>query len=110
VAKCFGAGISTREADFAFHYAITEAPTNKRFPEFLSLIRSGLVPRVELKAHSGPQRAYVPNPDLVKEHDRITDAILLEDPDAAEQAMKSHLEGSLERYRNLLRVRSARPR
>ncbi|MBN8188239.1 FadR family transcriptional regulator [Salipiger thiooxidans] len=98
-----GPAVTTNRADFAFHYAITNAPQNKNFPEFLSLIRLGLVPRVEFEAHSGPQRAYVPNPDLVKEHDRITDAILLEDPDAAEQAMKTHLEGSLGHYRVLLR-------
>ncbi|MBR9838856.1 MAG: FCD domain-containing protein [Rhodobacteraceae bacterium] len=48
------------------------------------------------------------DPKLVKEHIRIIDAILLGEPDAAEQAMKTHLEGSLERYRDLLRVRSAR--
>lgn len=43
----------------------------------------------------------------MKEHDRIIDAIIVGDPDAAEQAMKAHLEGSLERYRDLLR-RNAR--
>jgi len=103
VAKCFETGTSTREADFAFHYAIAEASQNKRFPEFLSLIRPGLVPRVELEPRNGPPRAYVPNPQLVSEHDRIIDAIILGDADAAEQAMKAHLEGSLERYRDLLR-------
>ncbi|EPX75487.1 FadR/GntR family transcriptional regulator [Salipiger mucosus] len=103
VAKCFDRGESTREADFAFHYAIAEASQNKRFPEFLSLIRPGLVPRVELEAGSGTPRAYVPNPDLVTEHDRIIDAIIAGDADAAEAAMKAHLEGSLERYRDLLR-------
>jgi len=104
VAKCFETGTSTREADFACHYAIAEASQNKRFPEFLSLIRSGLVPRVELESRSRPPRAYVPNPDLVAEHDRIIDAIVTGDPDAAEAAMKAHLEGSLERYRDLLRT------
>lgn len=103
LAQCFDKGESTREADFDFHYAIAEASQNKRFPEFLSLIRPGLVPRVELEARRGPPRAYVPNPDLVNEHDRIIDAILIGDPDAAEAAMKAHLEGSLERYRDLLR-------
>ena len=46
----------------------------------------------------------MPNPDLVAEHDRIIDAIVTGDPDAAEAAMKAHLEGSLERYRDLLRT------
>ncbi|MBB3988291.1 DNA-binding FadR family transcriptional regulator [Sagittula marina] len=104
LSKCFDTGVSTREADFAFHYAIAEASQNKRFPEFLSLIRSGLVPRVELEAGNGPARAYVPNPDLVAEHNRIIDAIINGDPDAAEAAMKAHLEGGLDRYRSLLRT------
>lgn len=103
LAECFAKGISTREADFAFHYAIAEASQNKRFPELLTLIRPGLVPRVELETRSGPPRTYVPNPDLVKEHDRIVDAVLIGDSEAAEAAMKTHLEGSLDRYRDLLR-------
>lgn len=103
VAKCFDNGVSTRDADFAFHYAIAEASQNKRFPEFLSLIRPALVPRVELEARDGPPRAYVPNPKLVEEHNKIIDAILISDPDRAESAMKEHLKGSLDRYRILLR-------
>lgn len=103
LAECFDTGTSTREADFAFHYAIAEASQNKRFPEFLSLIRPGIVPRVVLEARGGPPRAYVPNPGLVKEHDRIIDAIIMGDADAAEAGMKAHLEGSLSRYRDLLR-------
>lgn len=107
VARCFDDGTSTREADFAFHYAIAEASQNRRFPEFLTLIRPGLAPRVELEARRGPPRAYVPNPDLVREHDRIIDAIIMSDPDRAEAAMKDHLKGGLDRYRDLLRGGSA---
>lgn len=103
VARCFADGTSTREADFAFHYAIAEASQNKRFPEFLTLIRPGLAPRVELEARGNTPRAYVPNPKLVEEHDNIIDAILMNDPDRAEAAMKEHLQGSLDRYRDLLR-------
>lgn len=103
LARCFDAGQSTRDADFAFHYAIAEASQNRRFPEFLTLIRPGLAPRVELEARSGPPRPYVPNPQLVEEHNRIIDAILMSDPDGAEAAMKDHLNGSLDRYRDLLR-------
>lgn len=109
VAKCFDNGVSTREADFAFHYAIAEASQNRRFPEFLTLIRPGLAPRVELEARRGPARAYVPNPKLVEEHNLIIDAILMSDPDRAEAAMKDHLQGGLDRYRDLLRNRSVTP-
>lgn len=103
VAQCFKTGKSPREADFAFHFAIAEATQNKRFPEFLTLIRPGLVPRVELEAGSGTPRRYQPNPDLAREHDRIAEAIIDSDPKAAEAAMEAHLDGSLERYRALLR-------
>ncbi|WP_255471330.1 FadR/GntR family transcriptional regulator [Paracoccus sp. M683] len=109
VAKCFDTGVSTREADFAFHYAIAEASQNKRFPEFLTLIRPGLAPRVELEARGGTPRAYVPNPKLVEEHNNIIDAILMSEPDRAEAAMKEHLKGSLDRYRDLLRNTLAHP-
>ncbi|WP_319518875.1 FadR/GntR family transcriptional regulator [uncultured Martelella sp.] len=103
IANCFSTGESTRAADFAFHYAIAQASQNKRFPEFLSLIRPGIVPRVELEAHDGTPRTYVPNPKMVEEHERIVDAIIDGDPEAAEEAMKDHLEGSLGRYRAMLK-------
>lgn len=103
VAAAFDSKQSTRQADFEFHYTIAEASQNKRFPEFLSLIRPGIVPRVELESGNGSPRVYVPNPDLIREHEQIVDAIFDADPDRAEQAMKLHLEGSLQRYRNMLR-------
>jgi len=96
-------GGSTREADFAFHYAVAQASQNRRFPEFLTLIRSGIVPRVELEQGvAGLRRVYKPNPDIVQEHARIADAIIDGDPDRAEAAMKAHLDDSLGRYRALL--------
>lgn len=109
VARCFESGRSTREADFEFHLAIAQATQNGQFPEFLQLIRPGIVSRVELEAGDGVPRAYVPNPDLVGEHERIVDAIIDGAPERAEQAMKAHLEGSLQRYRDLLRQSLTRP-
>jgi GntR family transcriptional regulator, transcriptional repressor for pyruvate dehydrogenase complex len=103
VASELKAGRSTREADFAFHYAVAQASQNRRFPEFLTLIRPGIVPRAELEqGRSATRRAYTPNPDIVLEHSRIADAIIDGDPDRAEAAMKRHLEDSLSRYRALL--------
>ncbi|MAU48016.1 MAG: hypothetical protein CMP09_25070 [Yangia sp.] len=109
VAKCFDTGVSTHEAAKAFHYIISEAPQSMCFPVFLSLIRSGLVPNIRLEARSGPPPAHVPNPDLVKEYDLIIDAILPGDPVAAQRAVQTYLEGSLERSRDLSGVRGARP-
>ncbi|GGA59250.1 FadR/GntR family transcriptional regulator [Pelagibacterium lentulum] len=103
LAKLLEAGQSTRDADFAFHHAIAEASQNMLFPELLTLIRPSLTPRVELEAGDGPVQAYVPNPSIVIEHERIIDAIIVGDSEAAERAMKDHLEDSLDRYRALLR-------
>ncbi|SDF21379.1 FCD domain-containing protein [Salipiger thiooxidans] len=97
--KCFDTDVSTHEAVNAFHYIISEASQSMHFPVFLSLIRSGLVPNIKFEARSGPPRAHVPNPDLVKDYDLIIDAILPGDPVAAQHAMQTHLE----RYRNLFR-------
>ena len=105
----FENGGDTREADFSFHYEIAQATQNKRFPEFLALIRTGIVPRVELERHDGAPRAYRPNPDIVAEHARIVEAIVDGDQDLAEAAMKAHLEGSLARYRKLLRSGAEQP-
>ena len=97
-------GDSVRPADFEFHYMIAQATQNKRFPEFLSLIRPGIVPRVELEADAGLPHTDVPSPTLIEEHQRIVDAIIDGDATQAEQAMKVHLDGSLARYRALLKA------
>lgn len=49
VGDCLAAGLPTRDADFEFHLAIAQATQNRRFPEFLQLIRSGIIPRGELQ-------------------------------------------------------------
>ncbi|WP_245749581.1 FadR/GntR family transcriptional regulator [Palleronia marisminoris] len=103
VVAAIDAGRSPREADFAFHSAIADATNNRRFPEFLTLIRPGIVPRVELLATDGPPRRYRPNPDLVTEHAAIADAIVDGNRELAEARMEQHLEGSLARYRSLWR-------
>ncbi|WP_439562851.1 FadR/GntR family transcriptional regulator [Roseinatronobacter sp.] len=94
---------SPREADFAFHHAIALATQNRRFPEFLTLIRPGLTPRAELVSKEGPHRPYRPNINIVREHATILDAIIANDSTAAEVAMKDHLDGSLGRYRAMMR-------
>ncbi|MDF0601710.1 FadR/GntR family transcriptional regulator [Psychromarinibacter sp. C21-152] len=102
VSTLFREGAPTREADFQFHYAIAEASQNSLFPQILQLIRPGMVPRTELgKSTAGP--AYAQNPALPEEHRRIVEAIMDQDPEAAEKAMADHLEGNLRRYRAVLR-------
>ncbi|EPR08357.1 hypothetical protein L902_16890, partial [Agrobacterium radiobacter DSM 30147] len=47
------------------------------------------------------------NLHLQEEHAKIVDAIIEGDADAARQYMAAHLRGSLERYKVLLRSRTA---
>ncbi|CVI60157.1 MULTISPECIES: FadR/GntR family transcriptional regulator [Agrobacterium] len=107
VGDCLAAGLPTRDADFEFHLAIAQATQNRRFPEFLQLIRSGIIPRGELQGAAPGSRPKDYNLHLQEEHARIVDAIIEGDADAARQYMAAHLRGSLERYKVLLRSRTA---
>lgn len=103
VATCVKQGENTREVDFDFHVAIAQATQNSRFPEFLMLIRDGIIPRAELGKSAGGGIQVTKNPYLVQEHGAIVAAIMDGDPTAAEAAMRLHLDGSLRRYREILR-------
>ncbi|MCZ7910578.1 FadR/GntR family transcriptional regulator [Agrobacterium leguminum] len=107
VGDCLAAGLPTRDADFEFHLAIAQATQNRRFPEFLQLIRSGIIPRGELQGAAPGSRPKDYNLHLQEEHARIVDAIIEGDADAARLYMAAHLRGSLERYKVLLRSRTA---
>ncbi|WP_240516859.1 FadR/GntR family transcriptional regulator [Marivivens niveibacter] len=91
------------EADFALHLAIAEATNNPRFPEFIQMIGPNSIPRRALD-QSAPQEVPQSYIDRINaEHDQIVNAILGRDDNAARDAMRMHLKGSQERYRNLLR-------
>ncbi len=107
VGDCLAAGLPTRDADFEFHLAIAQATQNRRFPEFLQLIRSGIIPRGELQGAAPGSRPKDYNLHLQEEHAKIVDAIIEGDADAARQYMAAHLRGSLERYKVLVRSRTA---
>ncbi len=107
VGDCLAAGLPTRDADFEFHLAIAQATQNRRFPEFLQLIRSGIIPRGELQGAAPGSRPKDYNLHLQEEHAKIVDAIIEGDAEAARQYMAAHLRGSLERYKVLLRSRTA---
>jgi GntR family transcriptional regulator, transcriptional repressor for pyruvate dehydrogenase complex len=107
VGQCLSDGAPTRDADFNLHFAIAEATQNRRFPEFLQLIRTGIIPRGDLQGEAPGARPKDYNLHLQEEHGSIVDAIIEGDADAARLHMKAHLRGSLERYKALLR--SQRP-
>ena len=102
VVDCLRQGLPTRDADFAFHLAIAEATQNRRFPEFLQLIRQGIIPRGELQGAQPGARPKDFNLHLQEEHRNIVDAITAGNGAAARERMREHLRGSLDRYQELL--------
>lgn len=85
--------------DFAFHIAISRATNNKYFENFLSEVGKRTIPRENLLLISGTEAYSAYLEQLVVEHEYIIAAIEARDPDAAKEAMRKHLLGSLERYR-----------
>jgi GntR family transcriptional regulator, transcriptional repressor for pyruvate dehydrogenase complex len=106
VASCLAKDAPTRDADFGLHLAIAQATQNRRFPEFLQLIRAGIIPRGELQGAAPGNRPKDYNLHLQEEHARIVDAIIEGDSDGAREHMRAHLRGSLDRYKALLRSRT----
>ncbi|WP_128255817.1 FadR/GntR family transcriptional regulator [Falsirhodobacter deserti] len=95
---CLDEGKPTHETDFDLHLAIAEAAQNPFFPELLLMIRPGFMTR--------PSEVPIPrNTHLRDEHGAIVSAILKGDETAARSAMRSHLSGSLSRFKSFLESR-----
>ena len=87
-------------ADYAFHFAIARATENTFFPDFLAYLGKFLIPRQSLRVAADPGAGldtYVAM--LVREHHEIFNAIRARDGFAAREAMRRHLGGAAERYR-----------
>ena len=97
------AGKPTTAADFAFHLAIADASNNPRFREFLEMMGRNVIPRASLQDGQGERTASGYLEQIQAEHRRIAEAISARDEDAARDAVRTHLKGSLQRYRNLIR-------
>lgn len=100
--RAIAEGKPTAAADVVFHMAIAEATNNPRFCDFLELLGSNFIPRA---MHPGGKveessKAYLQQ--IQTEHKNIADAIGARDEDAAREAMRIHLKGSQQRYRNRL--------
>jgi DNA-binding FadR family transcriptional regulator len=90
------------EQDFAFHRAIAVSAGNPLFDAFLAYLGRHIIPRQHVRAEieSGPERkAYLEK--IQREHQLIVKAIKQRDPAAAGLAMRRHLAGGLDRYRDL---------
>lgn len=94
-------GAPSVPGDYAFHVAVAAATNNPRFAEFLDLTGLGSIPRAGLQEARPAATPYLAQ--IVAEHRAIADAIAAGDEPRAKAAMRTHLEGSQQRYRNMLR-------
>lgn len=94
----FHEGRNIAKSDFNLHMVVANCTGNSRFPKFLELVEREMTP---FKKH----HAIRTNQSLVfiEEHTAIVNAISARDPQAARDAMRTHLERSQIRYRDLLR-------
>ena len=105
-------GQMTAQADLTLHLAIADATNNPRFREFLEYMGEAAIPRQALlKDGTAGRNRDMPRDYLLQlqnEHRAIADAISRGDEAAAREAMRTHLKGSQERYRRLLRQSAPR--
>jgi len=95
-------GDAAIDEDFAFHIAIANAAGNEQFPRFLDFLGRHIIPRQSVRVTAiqpDQQRQYLAT--IQAEHRDIHEAIRRHDPEAARQAMRTHIGHSLERYRRL---------
>ncbi len=89
-------------ADFDFHLAIGDATRNPVFHDFLNYLGHFLIPRQSVRQTTTTPEAQAANARIVQqEHRAIFAAIRSRDNEAARAAMRAHLIGSRDRYRNL---------
>lgn len=93
------AGTSTAAADQAFHAAIAAATNNPQFAGYMATLGQAVIPRavLGLDKDEASQSAYLA--EVHREHGAIVEAISAADPQTARSKMRTHLEGSLARYR-----------
>jgi DNA-binding FadR family transcriptional regulator len=98
-----GGGMSTVESDRAFHLAIADSTNNPRFRELLEAIGRQLIPRSLLQEDQRDASPAEYLSQILEEHEKIARAIAHRDDAMAREAMRTHLKGSQQRYRSLMR-------
>ncbi|MCC5973437.1 MAG: FadR family transcriptional regulator [Rubellimicrobium sp.] len=101
------------DADFKFHLAIADATNNPHFRRLLENMGLDAIPRAAMSSDDGQTKirdigsAPAAPADYLRkiqdEHLSIADAVAAGDAAGARAAMRLHLEGSRDRYRDLLR-------
>lgn len=95
-------GETAEQADFAFHIAIASATNNSQFIAFLEYLGRRTIPRSQLGGAASGEPVLDRERRLQEEHAAIVAAITARDVDGAREAMRRHLQGSLQRYRSLM--------
>lgn len=92
--------VALAQADFEFHLSIAQATNNPQFVHFLKALGKDIFLDLRLKhASSTPQAALMRVKHVGIEHGAILSAITTGDVPGARQAMRTHLEEGLARYR-----------
>lgn len=86
-------GGSSTQSDFDFHRAIAVATNNSRFVELLDVLGVGAIPGLMRQGYLDV---------IVDEHKAIAYAISAGDEAEARRAMRIHVRGSQQRYRQLI--------
>lgn len=99
--RAIAADDSAVAEDFAFHQAIAKATGNAHFISFLTFLGVHVIPRQRIRSSmtSDERARYLKR--FQGEHEDIAAAIRKGDSAKARNAMRQHLENSLQRYRRL---------
>jgi GntR family transcriptional repressor for pyruvate dehydrogenase complex len=96
--------VAVSSKDVHFHCAIAKisrnAPLEALVGAILPLVTAGRTELIDRQTDWGLAIERIGYARAVKHHSRIVEAVSSGDPDAAERAMRDHLERSMETYRN----------
>ncbi|RJF92192.1 FadR/GntR family transcriptional regulator [Noviherbaspirillum saxi] len=85
------------EEDFAFHLAVAAASRNHFFQSILESIHSQVLFSMSLSRNFARERSADRKAAADQEHRAVVDAIVRQDPVAAADAMRSHIDNSVAR-------------
>ena len=90
-------GQAAVETDFAFHLAIARATNNPYFARTLTALRAHITFGINLIHTLSTRPSAARLREVLREHDRIVDAIRRSNPDAAQRRMTEHLQAGIDR-------------
>jgi DNA-binding FadR family transcriptional regulator len=96
-------GEPSTAADYEFHRSIAHASRNQYFQAALEFLGSRAIPRAQVRSHHYQALTRAKYMETInREHEDIYGAIAQGQPDRAREAMRTHLQGSLQRLRQAI--------